>query len=278
MKRLENSYFKYSTLNQNMINSLLCNTLWHARVDTLNDPFELNFKFKADIPKDRNKLAELLEKVDYFVKPELRAEEKEAFMHGLISGMDHEINCALKDKVQEAENSLRTAIENQRYFICSLSGKYDEPLMWSHYANGMQGICIGYDKVKLHESDLKFEAVEYQPDIYEIDFVETYLKHKYEKDTYDFSPLLSISKVKHSRWEYELEVRSIRVPTSDERNRLGASENLQKNTIKSIIFGSKISSNDLDTLKHLAKHLNIPLFKASPDHNKFAVTIEPFNS
>lgn len=276
MKGLENCYFKYSTLNQNMINSLLCNKLWHARVDTLNDPFELNFRFMDNIPKDHNKLAEMLEKVGYFVIPEFREKEKNAFIKGLLNGLDDQINESLMNKVRAAEKSLRFKIENQNYFIASLSEKFDEPLMWSHYSNGMQGICISYDKDKLLASNLEFEDVEYQSSIYEIDFIDTYFKHKMEGNSYDFSPLLSISKVKHSRWEYESEVRSIRIPTDDERNLLGVNKDLSLNTIKSIIFGSKISSNDLGTLKELASYLRIPLYKASPDNYEFSVSIEPY--
>jgi len=59
----------------------------------------------------------------------------------------------------------------RKWKICSLSGRCDAPLMWSHYADGHQGIAIGLelprmpDGTKLHElrytDSLDFEE---QPD------------------------------------------------------------------------------------------------------------------
>ncbi len=86
-----------------------------------------------------------------------------------------------------------------RVFCCTKDPL--NPLMWAHYADGHQGICIGYDLNSVMSTALMFGDVQYEPIAYE------------PQDGGDYKNLLFH---KSEIWGYEKEARGLYKLSGDE--------------------------------------------------------------
>ncbi|MCD9527242.1 DUF2971 domain-containing protein [Photobacterium carnosum] len=270
---MNQTFFKYTTFNTNTINSIICNNLWHAEVTTLNDPFELNFRFKKDIPSDINSLTALFEKNNYFTSDVNKTKEKNAFIKFILNGQSNRLFDLADEIVDSAEERFSEQVKDSKPFICSMSQFNNDPLMWSHYSDGMKGICIAYDIDDLESTGLELKEVIYKEIIHEVDFFKTNEDYKRSGANFNSKELSDIYISKHNRWEYEGEYRSILWPETHEIGKLGVQHKIPDTAIKAIIYGHRISDLDLCTLKQLAKLKKIPLFKASPNYSEGKVII-----
>lgn len=262
--------FKYTTVNKNILNSISEDSLWHANVISLNDPFEFFFKFSAKLPDSVNELEKLLEDCNYFTKEEREKSQKRAKALALLATHQEE---NLRNWVKRIPSDFKGGLSNlmQNFHVCSLTKAVDEPLMWSHYSNGMRGICIAYDINQLEGSNLVFEDVIYEQKTPEYDFFETYkMLNSTDRDELDLGKILL---TKHKGWEYEQEYRSVRLNKEQD---LGFLSQLKRSSIKAVIFGEKISKTDLNLLKLVCRQKDIPLLKASADTESYKVIINKF--
>ena len=88
--------------------------------------------------------------------------------------------------------------ELNNYFICSLSKKHNKGLMWTHYANSHQGICIALNVTSKVWEHGEINYVKSMPSVdnYSKCTPEDYVKDVLTKKSED--------------WQYEEEVRWIR--------------------------------------------------------------------
>lgn len=118
----------------------------------------------------------------------------------------------------------------EKFKICSLSKKRNEPLLWAHYANGSRGVNIGLE-ITGHNLDIREISYDGAP--------------KITKCINANSTAKEILTHKHESWIYEEEVR---VFTNFENPYV-------KVHIKEIILGEKISSKHKLLVKKLVKKL-----------------------
>ncbi|TWX71807.1 DUF2971 domain-containing protein [Colwellia demingiae] len=261
---------KFATLNKNIINSIYENNLWHARVDTLNDPFEFYFNFIKELPNSTDDLCKLMNDSNYWVKPHLIVQEREAAIQLLALSKENELRSGIINKLIEHEKLLKRQM--QTLCVCSLSEAYDEPLMWSHYSDGMRGVCLMFDKDELKRSSLEFEKVEYGNTPPKIDFFDRYIKHKNNEEMELGKFLLT----KHTGWTYEKEFRSVSFKVNDNIDQLGFLKKLKKNSLKAIIMGSKISQVDKTLLITLSEKFGFELYIAKANTEDYSVDIKEF--
>jgi|GEM_PF-6553430 len=262
---------KFTTLNKNIINSIYENNLWHARVDTLNDPFELYFNFIKVLPNSTEGLCTLMEDSNYWVEPHLIVQEREAAIGLLTSSRENELRSRVMNRIIKHEILLKKRIRTLS--ICSLSEAYDEPLMWSHYSDGMRGICLMFDKEKLIQSSLEFKVVTYEKTPPEFDFFDQEKKYRNNEEM-DFVELFT---TKHTGWGYEKEFRSISFKTNENSSKLGVSMQLKSNSLKGIIMGSNISQVDKSLLKTLSEEFGFDLYIATANNENYSVDIKGIN-
>jgi len=121
--------------------------------------------------------------------------------------------------------------EKDKLRIISLSRKNDDTLMWAHYANGHRGVVIG---VEIDQEKYDVREVEYLNNIFNL------------KDVIPGRETAKqILTKKHGAWSYE------------EENRIFI-ENGQKYayvTVKEIILGSKMSTQNKGLIKELIKEI-----------------------
>lgn len=277
--------FRYRFFNENTLSEILNCSMWHASLDSLNDPYELPFFFDWSCfdEKDLGKSLALINKQLLLFDP----------MEKLTS---HLVNNKQKEAEDFMRMTLQTAITHleQGYrssLVTCFSQEPSDALMWSHYADGMRGICVAYDVDKLQNSknfellahvnyDDKATLFTYKDfDLVKPDPNDNRYVHHYSE-----GQGMSVSKKqlvirnvdhifqKHSRWKYEKEIRNVIINPEGEPN--GMLVPFDEHAIKAIIYGSKLASTNLSILKLVCNERGIPLFKASPKRDDFTVTIE----
>lgn len=245
--KVPSKFYRYRPFNNQTLESLCKDSLYFARPETFNDPFDCNPRFECDV--DIFKLRELLSKlIKKRVSNEIKASLKKAQLdlskdnsfveyksieqaHNKINHIEYMASDPDYDRppgnleqillVYAIEQELHNHYENG---ICCFSESCLNPLLWSHYGDQHKGICIGYSTDRVPKPELKEviyggSRVIRASTAYEA-FVKENLNAK-EKLNQDF--LLRKSK----EWRYEKEWRLI------------ASHGLQNSRMKltEVIFG-----------------------------------------
>ena len=144
---------------------------WFAKPTIFNDPFE----FKLKTPTEQN----LVKGITVLRKDNPH----------LIRLTDYEI-------LLVAQQNLQTEI-NDFGIVCFTEEK-DNILMWSHYTNCHNGICLGFE---IDDSQMEIRKIEYSQNYPDLDF----------EDIWSASGTMKILLTKSIEWQYEKEWRSIKV-------------------------------------------------------------------
>ncbi|MEI0702624.1 DUF2971 domain-containing protein, partial [Brachyspira intermedia] len=176
--------------------------------------------------------------------------------------------------------------------IACLTTHNDNTLMWSHYADKHQGICIEYDINKiLNENNDKIliKKISYNKIMISYDTFINKQKKSINSvliDNKTIDNITDLFTIKSKEWEYEDEYR-ILFYDEENKNPNGTLINLP---IKSICFGVQTSKEDKELVYNLVKSINeknrnkngkkykrIKLYEAHLDDNElFKINIKPY--
>ncbi|WP_305846032.1 DUF2971 domain-containing protein [Photobacterium kishitanii] len=160
------------------------------------------------------------------------------------------------------------------------SKKDKNSLMWSHYADGMRGLCIVYDQQSLHNSGIKLSEIKYVESVIKTNIYDL----KSEKITttnpndYDANFILNHHEIykhsyfKHLNWKYEEETRSIITNKDDIFESNGQIIKINDDTIKAVIIGNKMPRYNQDIIKMICKNKKIPIYLSEPNLRNFSVS------
>jgi hypothetical protein len=246
--------YKYVSWNNDYHRKILIdNKTFFCSVCKFNDPFDGSSNVNINI-----------ENLPY--------DKKIEFIKKLISARnlnlsEDEINNLAKKSfdpklTSDPENIIFSQIFRQdlaceNFGILSLSETPNNILMWSHYANSHQGICIGFNTTILKRC---FDEASIKGGFSIIPF-----KVSYKTERLDFEPLKEPDynfknqfAAKFIDWSYEKEWRYILL------DRTNIEIYIPNEAISTIIFGSMISQNDriniIESLRR--KNMNILLLKS----------------
>lgn len=157
--KLENNskwLFKYMPFNLNTVKLLINNELWFGMPDTQNDPNEAEFIIKYG------------EKVNGIIDYRIIIQEE---LDKIIDATDSGRVSPFGFERIEFEKKLNKVIRDY-LGICSMSVNYDDILMWAHYADNNEGICVVFDK-EILTSHLRIDAdmVTYSESIANANFI-----------------------------------------------------------------------------------------------------------
>ncbi len=252
--------YKYRELNNFGLRLLSNGELYFSSPDQLNDPLDCSFYpsvVQAAVERVAGKSPDKLEE----------------FLARIVD-----------DKITGNTASILEAVENRvkKTGILSFSLTPTEPLMWSHYANGHSGICVGIDRkwfedfIEQEDKQNKLiggQLVSYKerPDFHEI--VERYRKREAKGrriiTEYMFVDIvMSALRTKSKHWYYEQEYRTI-------RHEPGV-VNIPGEAIKKVIVGKKISDGDyalVQTVLAKPSLAHIRLERAEFGENSFLMDI-----
>lgn len=140
--------------------------------------------------------------------------------------------------------------------IFSLSKRYDDELLWAHYANSHKGFCIEYDLgFLLSKQKHRFFDIQYSDKIPNLDFPKLF-----DQNNLDVS-IKRMLGYKSQRWEYEQELRII-------------TENQGINTydyraVKAIYFGLKTPNEEIEQVIETLQGRKIKYFQMYLKPNSF---------
>jgi hypothetical protein len=211
-------FFKFGAINKYLIESLVRPSWYFAKPDTLNDPFDC----RLDLRKSFEKAA------------------------SIATGVN-------KDRLLLVLQTVNLLESYQKKFetvgVCSFSilqGSFDEPLLWSHYADEHRGVCllyqfptnfinspdkiIGMDSVKYEDDILTNWLANLSPDITEDDFI------------------IGLTRIyltaKSPAWKYEKEARIIR--------HTHGNFDIPRGYLEQVCFGLRTPKADIDVIVKLA--------------------------
>ncbi|MBB4080787.1 hypothetical protein GGR28_003422 [Lewinella aquimaris] len=219
--------YKYRALNEDTYNTLEENHLWFAAPSEFNDAFDCQIPFASD-----SSLASI---ADYFVRS--------GYDRSHIEKILRTQSTPLEDLLRKHHSQPNFADDFVR--VCCFSKRNDIKLMWSHYADKYKGICMGFDAAK----DPKTFAglpVEY------VDGAE-FPRLDIFSDEYALQRLIF---TKSSDWKHEEEVRVCNVREGDKQLYKFKPESLTH-----IIFGSKVSKENIDRVLEIVKGRDVKLQK-----------------
>lgn len=164
------------------------------------------------------------------------------------------------DNLALLEQSFKNIIDmkDTKLGIFSLSKRYDDELLWAHYANSHKGFCIEYDLDRLlskQNPKHHFFDIKYTNEIPNLDISKIITQDNPDK------LIKMMLGFKSQRWEYENELRII-------------TENQGLNTydyraVKAIYFGLKTPEDEIDQVMKTLQGRKIKYFQMHLKPNSF---------
>jgi hypothetical protein len=239
--------------------------IYFASLGKLNDPYESHINPSYD----NLSFQDLFESLKYYFKLG-QFNTDDALVTNMATMYANEI---LRDKEHFVEMIEHyEEMKNDYYGVFSTSQDPSNLLMWSHYADAHQGLCIGFNAGllysyfdRMNEADaipITVEKVRYLPNPPKI-----YPRN--DSDVYEYVyPQIT---VKCDKWAYEKEIRFI----------LHRGANIEfdipKEAINQIIFGYKMDNKTRNKIENLIiRHdYHVQLFQATLAKNSYELQIEP---
>lgn len=155
--------------------------------------------------------------------------------------------------------------------IFSLSAKNNSMLLYSHYGNKHEGICLEYDTSK-DEIFLQAFPVNYRNSIPSIYYPE-YFKYIYNENK-EFSTINQLYSTKSQDWVYEEEWRIIHPVNSIQD---GYKYQIKSEALTGIIFGLNTKDEDKNEIIKIInnKKHTIKLYQAKLHKERYSLNIEP---
>ncbi len=232
--------YKYFRIDNNFRNTILKNYLWFSAPTEFNDPYDCNLSFDNDVTENE---------LRYFYNKSREINNKlgNSSYNGIdIESKINEYKNNPKEFIKGINQSIRDTI-NSYYGFCCFSQDFDNLLMWAHYTNKHEGICLVFDIEK--DTSLFGDLIlkmDYPGDYPQIN----YLKERYNGN-WGFKSVQFIFGTKSKDWSYENEVRVFR--TKGDHTIFQGAVSFNKSALIEVIFGNNAS---LETIKEL-----IDLFK-----------------
>lgn len=242
-------------------NTLLKNQIYLSSPKDFNDPLDCR------IPINYSYL-QTDEQIDKYVNIIINKNHDEF----LKQGVNIEIESAkLKQRIINDQKGFQKWYENIffekidiHYGIYSMSEEWNSLLMWAHYANNHQGVCIGFWQKKLLELNrFIMGSVFYPPDNAFPDISPF--------DDNDTRILITQTNTKSNEWHYEKEYRLTTLyyplkPTITDRT-----YTLSNDFIAEIIIGMRATEQTRTELLQIARDKKVNVFKIRQKPFKFEI-------
>lgn len=240
-------------------------TIYCSNPNDFNDPWDCRPCFNKETLNDPKEY-------DRIVKWFIRCGSKN---NSTLSEREHEQReqelrsnrSLLEFMIDEMTSDMEKAIQSQYRVFC-MSIHPDSPLMWSHYGNKHQGICLEFSV----QNSLFCGALQ-------IDYMNSYpIFNLCENDEYEnLKPLIS----KSCMWSYEDEFRLVTADLPYAFPNVPQSKNgfvsLPNEALKSVIIGCQMTEKDRDIVSSLVlkSGWNVPLKEARKIPNRYELEINP---
>lgn len=281
----EQSIYKFFPYNPHDLDALSNNYLWFSHYSDFNDPFEDLFIQNAlNVEIDQYQENKAIEFYKLIHKGKLPADQVETLILELcITGkLEEHYKNTITKTIEYSKKKFSKFVSDSKVCCFAQDKLLTEEfaltnrLMWSHYANGLRGFCIEYDREKLIEGLHK--TLGYKPLYASIEYVK--LK-KYRAEELLFysaksindsdlpSGIGSIATMKSNGWAYENEFRLV----VENQSLI----EIHSEAIRSITIGEKMDKHKMNTLLSIIKsnpRIQCKLNRAIIDTNSFEIEIK----
>lgn len=249
IKKLPKILYKYRDFNNEFhLKTLFEGQLFIASPNNFNDIYDCKIPVRYDLADDVHLKEQLIKSLKQISK-EASNDINDKVAKVLL-------NSNLFDKLKElSTDELFLSFLYSSTGIYSLTHRYDNLLMWAHYAKDHTGFCIGFDTEYLLDTGADYLGkVEYLKEYPMV--LPSFLDDENLKKTV-FSKSID--------WKYEQEFRLFF------KNITKRNVKIDKEGIKKIYLGAKMNKFDKDIWMELInKYLeNIKIFEAKTDNEKF---------
>jgi mRNA-degrading endonuclease YafQ of YafQ-DinJ toxin-antitoxin module len=221
---LENkNVYQYASFDIALDNILLNQTLRFADPVTFNDPFDCN-ETLLQIVYNENQVEQIFNESSIQYSREFRRKFKKNLQSHLYQ----------QDIIKPLKKD---------YKISCFSETYEEILMWSHYADKHNGICIGFKLPYRYKDDFIVSPVSYLNKLTPLD-----------GETSVQRVLIYWLTSKSIRWEYEKEYRALRKAKTKEEFEY---VKIEPHLIKEVIFGCNVSDLKIQETTKKLKESNL---------------------
>lgn len=335
-------FYRYRALNAFTLKELLYGELFLSSLDELNDPYDTNLNFI--FPNEKELYSRLLNHyfTDSYIKTKILNKNTKSNLTKAINFLSKSTNTyneliELIDSdeftgvlfscfyyiseipsyslAEDFKNILKYNIHKalgKHTYICSFSKTYNEPIVWSHYADQHKGFCIIFKPIKnrlitspenpypfgTNASHFKFQKINYTNTIKPINAFynfNTYINGEKANEFNHRSYWQDYNKAtltKSRKWNYEQEYRiSISHLRPQNISKDGASKipsafrifRYDQSQIDGIIIGSRVSQHlkeELIATIHKMKELeklksnNLGIYQAIINTRKFELDIK----
>ncbi|MFW9876762.1 MAG: DUF2971 domain-containing protein [Candidatus Thorarchaeota archaeon] len=259
-KIVPDTLYKYLRIDNNFYNSILRNYIWFSDPKTFNDPYDLNISF--DFNCNENLLRKYFNSIisDPVRRKELNINDT------IIEEKISEFNRNPTEFINNARENIKNII-SEDYGVCCFSKNCDNLLMWSHYTDKHQGICLAYNR-KIDEECFSVPYIVDYPEKYpKVNFFECRISNNFFLSQF----LLA---TKSLDWQYEEEIRIIR--DIGKYKNIRGEINFNKNCLTEVIFGYKIDIKKVHEIIELFTLLkfNVEFFKMDLKEYEFGLKKE----
>ena len=240
--------YKFYAYYENSLSVLINRTVWSAKPDSFNDPFDCKIPFNNYI--NLQELEHFLPRYKNFKGiSEKQLEEEMKKIRDSRGQVDAEFSKIWSIVLQASDDQLGNS------GVFCLSQYNTNILMWSHYADNHKGFCIEF--VRSSQNDLgdyeKTRRVRYRPDYPSISPLST--------DAFDLKFF-----TKALDWKYEKEWRLV--------NEEGNIEKPLPGDISAIIFGLRMAERHKETIKNIMTDIpNIRYRQSTKMPNQFKLKV-----
>ena len=237
--------FKFASVTDYTISALSEKYFWFSKPSEFNDVFELPTKTPKQFSPDQLKRY-MLTNLPYHLPKKGITLPADGDLESILDGfLENHTGFAeeLFSKMQEARKEL------VRIFCMSM--RYDDPLMWAHYASSFSGICLVFDFPQLIHNQPWFAIqVQYVEETPIYDPVESSLQHHAASEPYSNHSLQFQDDqiqfgIKLKTWEHEQEVRLCSLDPNP-------IQHYPPHSLVGIILGPRISADNRKTVEAAA--------------------------
>ena len=208
----------------------------------------------------------------------------------LISKIDEAIEIQKTKNLDKNEEERRKE-EVKNLGICSLTTDNLSTFMWSYYANGNRGFCIGYETLEIEDLKNKFlvpveDGNKYFNDKY-LNLLGNFadaIKVEYAEKNTNFNPLIFNTTpvfnslyLKDQMYKNEKEYRIVRANINHLPEKEFRKLHFPKEILTTIIFGNKTKQDEIDNLRKLILDnygSSVKFFKTQFDYDKREISKE----
>jgi len=233
--------YKYRKIDEHIEKNILLNEFVYSRVKTFNDPFEVSPNYSIHLDEYHKK---------YFDSKPFELEKLQSLFY----------------------NQSAISLLHQSLYVASFTQKYDDILMWSHYADSHKGLCFEFDIPDSKLVDYQFMNVLYSDSrvTMNINLLKSINPQILNDETYsieikdDLKPLYI---VKSLVWKHENEIRLIyKNKMYDEKSDFVT---FVLPYLSHIYLGVNISSSEEKRVVKLAEKVGVNVSKMCVDKELF---------